>query len=118
MGSVDELEGLRHELQRLRAENARLSRLLVTMASPVADKLALFADRFRTRVDVYAVRWENPHRRRRSRPPSSPPRTPHPGRRTHHLRQLWCCRRWSRTVEPAGTCPVPAGPGVTPAAHA
>jgi hypothetical protein len=29
------------------------------MASPVADKLALFADRFRARADVYAVRWEN-----------------------------------------------------------
>jgi hypothetical protein len=79
---VDEFEGLRRDLQRLRAENARLSRLLelrgqdtapapeqlsapvaapglVTMASPVADKLALFADRFRARVDVYAVRWEN-----------------------------------------------------------
>jgi hypothetical protein len=25
----------------------------------VADKLALFADRFRARADVYAVRWEN-----------------------------------------------------------
>ncbi|MGS2617643.1 TOTE conflict system archaeo-eukaryotic primase domain-containing protein [Micromonospora sp. LZ34] len=32
---------------------------LVTMASPTGDKLALFADRFRARVDVYAVRWEN-----------------------------------------------------------
>jgi superfamily II DNA or RNA helicase len=73
---------LRREVQRLQAENARLSRLLelhgqdtapapeqlsapvavpgmVTMASPVADKLALFADRFRARTDVYAVRWEN-----------------------------------------------------------
>jgi hypothetical protein len=63
-------------------ENARLSRLLdlrgqdttpppeqlsapvaatglVTMASPVADKLALFTDRFQARTDVYAVRWEN-----------------------------------------------------------
>lgn len=29
------------------------------MASPVSDKLALFADRFRARADVYAVRWEN-----------------------------------------------------------
>jgi hypothetical protein len=29
------------------------------MASPVADKPALFADRFRARADVYAVRWEN-----------------------------------------------------------
>ncbi|MFJ8581728.1 hypothetical protein [Micromonospora sp. NPDC093277] len=82
MGSVDEFEGLRRELQRLRAENARLSRLLevrgqdttpapeqlsapvaapglVTMAAPGADKLALFADRFRARADVYAVRWDN-----------------------------------------------------------
>jgi hypothetical protein len=71
---------LRRDLERLRAENARLSRLLelrgqdttpspeqlsttapglVTMASPVADKLALFADRFAARTDVYAVRWEN-----------------------------------------------------------
>jgi superfamily II DNA or RNA helicase len=73
---------LRREVQRLQAENARLSRLLelrgqdtdpapeqlsapvaapgmVTMASPVADKLALFADRFRARTDGYAVRWEN-----------------------------------------------------------
>ncbi len=32
---------------------------LVTMASPTRDKLALFADRFRARADVYAVRWEN-----------------------------------------------------------
>ena len=29
------------------------------MASPVKDKLALFADRFAARTDVYAVRWEN-----------------------------------------------------------
>lgn len=72
---------LRHELDRLRAENARLSRLLdlrgdttpadeqlamppapglVTMkGSSVDDKLALYADRFRTRTDVYAVYWEN-----------------------------------------------------------
>ena len=79
---MDEFVGLRREVERLRAENARLSRLLelrgqdtapapeqlsapvaapglVTMASPVADKLALFADRFRARTDVYAVRWEN-----------------------------------------------------------
>src|SRR4051812_36656390 len=82
VGSVDEFAGLRREVERLRAENGRLSRLLelrgqdttpapeqlsapvvapglVTMASPAADKLALFADRFRARVDVYAVRWEN-----------------------------------------------------------
>jgi hypothetical protein len=62
--------GLRREVQRLRMENGRLSRLLdlrgqntapapeqlsaaitepglVTMTSPVADKLALYADRFR-----------------------------------------------------------------------
>lgn len=77
-----ELERLRRELERLRAENGRLSRLLelrgqdtapapeqlsaaiaapglVGMSSPVADKLALYADRFRARADVYAVRWEN-----------------------------------------------------------
>src|SRR5205814_4381192 len=87
VGSVDvmvdsELVRLRGELERLRAENARLSRLLdlrgqdtapapeqlsaavappglVVMSSPVADKLALFADRFRARADVYAVRWDN-----------------------------------------------------------
>lgn len=87
MGSTDlvaesEVARLRNDLERLRAENGRLSRLLelqgqntapppeqlsaavsapgsVTMASPLADKLALFADRFRARSDVYAVRWEN-----------------------------------------------------------
>jgi superfamily II DNA or RNA helicase len=82
VGSGDEFVDLRREVERLQAENARLSRLLelrgqdtapapeqlsapvaapglVTMASPVADKLALFADRFRARVDVYAIRWEN-----------------------------------------------------------
>ena len=82
MGSVEEFAGLRREVERLRAENVRLGRLLelrgqdtapgpeqlaapvaapglVTMGSPVGDKLALFADRFRARTDVYAVRWEN-----------------------------------------------------------
>ena len=77
-----EVARLRDELERLRAENIRLSRLLdlrgqdtapapeqlsaavappglVTMSSPVKDKLALYADRFRARTDVYAVRWEN-----------------------------------------------------------
>jgi superfamily II DNA or RNA helicase len=77
-----EIARLRRELERLRAENMRLSRLLdlrgqgtapapeqlsaavaapglVAMSSPVEDKLALFADRFRARTDVYAVRWEN-----------------------------------------------------------
>jgi superfamily II DNA or RNA helicase len=64
----------------LRAENARLARLLelrgqdtappseqlavpapglVTMASPQADKLALYADRFRARTDTHAIRYEN-----------------------------------------------------------
>jgi hypothetical protein len=32
---------------------------MVTMASPARDKLALYADRFRARADVHAVRWEN-----------------------------------------------------------
>ena len=81
-GPVDEFAGLRREVERLRAENVRLSRLLdlrgqdtspapeqlsapvappglVTMDSPTGDKLALFDDRFRARTDVYAVRWEN-----------------------------------------------------------
>jgi hypothetical protein len=72
---VDELAGIRREVERLRAENARLSRLLdlrgqdttpapeqlsapatppglVTMDSPTAEKLALFNDRFRARSDV------------------------------------------------------------------
>jgi superfamily II DNA or RNA helicase len=75
-----ELAQLRRELERLRAENARLSRLLdlrgqdttpppeqlaaaapglVAMSSPVKDKLAVYRDRFRARGDLYAVRWEN-----------------------------------------------------------
>ncbi len=77
-----ELDRLRRELDRLRAENVRLSRLLdlqgqdtapapeqlsaavsppgtVVMSSPVAQKLALYTDRFRARTDVYAVRWDN-----------------------------------------------------------
>ena len=77
-----EVARLRHDLERLRAENVRLARLLelrgqntapapeqlsagvaapglVTRLSPLADKLALFADRFRARSDVYAMRWEN-----------------------------------------------------------
>jgi len=77
-----EIVRLRREVDRLRAENGRLSRLLdlrgqdtapapeqlsaalsapglVTMASPAEDKLALYADRFRARTDVYAVRWDN-----------------------------------------------------------
>ncbi len=87
VGSVDvvvesELARLRRELERLRAENVRLSRLLdlrgldtapapeqlsapvaapglVVMSSPVQNKLALFTDRFRARTDVYALRWAN-----------------------------------------------------------
>jgi hypothetical protein len=87
VGAVDvavdsELARLRRELERLRAENVRLSRLLdlrgqdttpapeqlsaavappglVLMSSPVQDKLALYTDRFRARKDVYAVRWDN-----------------------------------------------------------
>ena len=85
MGSTDvvtngEVDRLQRELDRLRAENARLTRLLdlrgqdtapgheqlavpaptlVTMKSPERDKLALYADRFQARVDVHAVRWEN-----------------------------------------------------------
>lgn len=82
--SADEVERLRSELDRLRAENVRLGRLLdlrgrgtvpvpeqlvvpvvpgsVTMASPVQDKLAFYADRFRARPDAYATYWENPRK--------------------------------------------------------
>ncbi|WFE59483.1 hypothetical protein [Micromonospora sp. WMMD712] len=82
IGSVAQFVDLRREVERLRTENARLGRLLelrgqdtsaapeqlsapvelpglVTMASPTHDKLALFADRFRARTDVYAMRWNN-----------------------------------------------------------
>jgi hypothetical protein len=77
----DEVARLRRELERLRAENHRLSRLLelrgqdtapapeqlaatatpgpVTMASPVPEKLAFYANLFRARQDAYAKRWEN-----------------------------------------------------------
>ena len=83
--SGPELAQLQRELESLRAENERLSRLLdlrgqdtapaaeqlavphatglVTMrGSSVSQKLALYADRFRTRRDVYAIFWENPRR--------------------------------------------------------
>lgn len=77
----DEVARLRRELERLRSENQRLSRLLdlrgqdtapapeqlaatatpgpVTMASPVREKLAFYANLFRARRDAYAKRWEN-----------------------------------------------------------
>jgi hypothetical protein len=78
----NDIERLRRELDTLRAENARLVRLLdlrgdvvpppeqpaaalappglVTIGSSSADKLALYRSLFRARADVYAVRWENP----------------------------------------------------------
>jgi hypothetical protein len=79
----DELSGLRDEVARLRAENARLLRLLeltpkearppgpvqtgvfdtapgpVHAGSSAAAKVAFFAALFAGRPDVYAVRWEN-----------------------------------------------------------
>src|SRR5665647_2300866 len=79
---INDIDNLRRELNRLRAENARLARLLdlrgdampppeqpaaalappgpVTIGSSSADKLALYRSLFRARADVYAVRWENP----------------------------------------------------------
>ena len=77
-----EVAQLTRERDRLRSENLRLSRLLelrgqdvtpapeqlaatvdppgmVTMLSPVADKLHLFTGLFAARTDLYAVRWEN-----------------------------------------------------------
>jgi superfamily II DNA or RNA helicase len=79
----DELLALREETARLRAENARLLRLLeltpqqarppgpvqtgvfdgepgpVHAGSPAAAKVGFFAALFAARPDVYAVRWEN-----------------------------------------------------------
>lgn len=83
--SGPELAQLQRELESLRAENERLSRLLdlrgqdttpaaeqlavphatglVTMkGSSVSQKLALYADRFQSRRDVYAIFWENARR--------------------------------------------------------
>ncbi len=82
MGSANtrNFEALRAELNRLRNENSRLSRLLelkgdetapspqqsaapldhpglVTMASPIEAKLALYQNLFRCRTDVYAIQW-------------------------------------------------------------
>jgi superfamily II DNA or RNA helicase len=78
-----ELAALRAQVVRLRAENARLLRLLeispqqagppgpaqtgifdtspgsVYAASPPAQKVAFFAALFAARTDVYAMRWEN-----------------------------------------------------------
>ena len=78
---IDDIKRLRRELDGLRAENARLARLLdlrgdaipppeqsaaalappglVTIRSSLAEKLALYRNLFRARDDVYAVRWEN-----------------------------------------------------------
>lgn len=79
-----ELAQLHRELARLRGENSRLTRLLeiggqdttpapeqlaasgpaglVTMASPIDDKLNLYADLFRARTDVYASFWQIPRK--------------------------------------------------------
>src|SRR3954471_6028763 len=82
-GLDDELSALRDEVVRLRAENARLQRLLeltpqqarppgpvqtgvfdgepgpVHAGSPASAKVAFYASLFVARPDVYAVRWEN-----------------------------------------------------------
>lgn len=78
-----DLSGLRAEVERLGAENARLLRLLeltptqaqppgpaqtaifesapggVHAGSPPADKVAFYATLFAARTDAYAVRWDN-----------------------------------------------------------
>jgi hypothetical protein len=83
IGLDDELSALRDEVAQLRAENARLLRLLeltpqqarppgpvqtgvfdgrpgpVHASSPAAAKVAFFASLFTARPDAYAVRWEN-----------------------------------------------------------
>ncbi|WP_448639391.1 TOTE conflict system archaeo-eukaryotic primase domain-containing protein [Geodermatophilus sp. URMC 63] len=83
IGLDDELSELREEVTRLRAENARLMRLLeltpqqarppgpvqtgvfeglpgpVHAGSPATAKVAFFASLFAARPDVYALRWEN-----------------------------------------------------------
>ncbi|MPZ00910.1 MAG: helicase [Actinophytocola sp.] len=80
---VDELAALRAQVARLKAENARLARLLelrpgdrvppgptqtgifdaqpgsVHAASPAGEKVAFFGSLFAARTDVYATRWEN-----------------------------------------------------------
>ncbi|HEX7373938.1 MAG TPA: DEAD/DEAH box helicase family protein [Steroidobacteraceae bacterium] len=79
---ADRAVALERECAQLRAENARLTRLLdlrgqdiradseqlaaptsppglVTMSSPPGDKVALFASLFRGRTDKHAVRWQN-----------------------------------------------------------
>jgi hypothetical protein len=82
-GLDDELAALGEEVARLRAENARLLRLLklspreaqppgpvqtgifdaqpgpVHAGSPAAAKVAFFATLFGARRDAYALRWEN-----------------------------------------------------------
>jgi superfamily II DNA or RNA helicase len=81
--ATEEMAALRAELARLKAENARLSRLLqmtsadravpgpaqtsifeappgpVHRSSPPAVKVAFFGTLFGARTDIYATRWEN-----------------------------------------------------------
>nr|WP_254456052.1 DEAD/DEAH box helicase [Paeniglutamicibacter quisquiliarum] len=81
--SSREAAGVRRELEQLRIDNARLRKLLslgvsearaaapaqgelalrpsgpVTAGSPEAEKIRLYMDLFRTRTDVFALRWEN-----------------------------------------------------------
>src|SRR5215212_725588 len=128
-----ELSALRDQVVRLRAENARLMRLLeltpqqarppgpvqmgvfdgtaepVTAGSPAAAKVAFFAGLFAARTDVYALRWENARTGRRGWVPAVRggwrKGVPAADRRGHHRAPVW--RAGAGPVSAAGRRPLP-----------
>jgi superfamily II DNA or RNA helicase len=56
----DRLRGLEHAQAREAAEQPLQVAARVTMASPTAEKIALFRSLFRGREEVFPRRWENP----------------------------------------------------------